>query len=366
MTPANQGPEIIAAEETFRLLVKSIQDYAVFMIDPDGRVVTWNAGAERLKGYRADEILGQHFATFYPVEDQAKAGRMLQAAASAGRVSDEGWRVKKDGSRFWADAVLTAIHDREGRLLGFAKVTRDLTERRRAAEELARTNAELETFSYSVSHDLRAPLRAMNGYAQALLEDHAAQLDSEGRRLLAVVRDNAQRLGEMIDALLTFSRLGRQPLQSAPLDMTDLARSVIDELRHGAKDHAPEVHIDPLPAATGDRTLIRQVLANLLGNAFKFTRGRPLPRIEIGARSAGGDMVYLVRDNGAGFDMHYADKLFQVFSRLHHQDEFEGSGIGLALAQRIIQRHGGRIWAEGVPNQGATFYFTLPREAKSA
>jgi PAS domain S-box-containing protein len=366
MTPANQGPEIMAAEETFRLLVESIQDYAVFMIDPDGHVVTWNAGAERLKGYRADEIIGQHFACFYPVEDQAKANRLMKTAATDGRASDEGWRVRKDGSRFWADAALTAIRDRDGQLLGFAKVTRDRTELRQTAEELARTNAELETFSYSVSHDLRAPLRAMNGYAQALLEDHAAALDPEGRRLLAVVRDNAQRLGEMIDALLTFSRLGRQPLQSAPLDMTDLARSVVDELRHGAKDHAPEVHIDPLPAATGDRTLIRQVLANLLGNAFKFARGRPAPRIEIGARSAGGDVVYLVRDNGAGFDMHYADKLFQVFSRLHHQDEFEGTGIGLALAQRIIQRHGGRIWAEGVPNQGATFYFTLPRESKSA
>ncbi|HXI32983.1 MAG TPA: PAS domain S-box protein [Gemmatimonadales bacterium] len=366
MTPAEQSPEIIAVEETFRLLVDSIQDYAVFMIDTGGHVVTWNAGAERLKGYRADEVLGRHLAVFYPVEDQAKAGRMLQTAATAGRASDEGWRVRKDGSRFWAEAILTAIRDRDGRLLGFAKVTRDLTERRRAADELARTNAELETFSYSVSHDLRAPLRAMNGYAQALLEDHAAGLDAEGLRLLVVVRDNAQRLGEMIDALLTFSRLGRQALKVGPLDMTELARSVADELRHGAKDHTPDVRIDPLPAATGDRTLIRQVFANLLGNAFKFTRGRPSPRIEVGARSAGGDMVYLVRDNGAGFDMKYADKLFQVFSRLHHHDEFEGTGVGLALVQRIIQRHSGRIWAEGVLNQGATFYFTLPRESKSA
>ena len=366
MTPANPSPEIVAAEETFRLLVDSIQDYAVFMIDPDGRVATWNPGAQRLKGYRADEIIGQHLATFYPVEDQAKAGRMLATAANTGRASDEGWRVRKDGTRFWGEAVLTAIRSRDGRLLGFAKVTRDLTERRHAAEELARTNAELETFSYSVSHDLRAPLRAMNGYAQALLEDHAGSLDAEGKRLLQVVRDNAQRLGEMIDALLTFSRLGRQALKVGPLDMTELARSVADELRHGAKDHAPDLHIDPLPPASGDRTLIRQVLANLLGNAFKFTRGRPAPRVEVGARSAGGDMVYLVRDNGAGFDMKYADKLFQVFSRLHHQHEFEGTGVGLALAQRIVQRHHGRIWAEGVPNQGATFYFTLPREPKSA
>ena len=366
MAPANPGPEVIAAEETFRLLVESIQDYAVFMIDADGRVVTWTAGAERLKGYRADEIIGRHFACFYPVEDQAKAGRMMETATTDGRAGDEGWRVRKDGSRFWADAALTAIRDRDGRLLGFAKVTRDLTERRRAAEELARTNAELETFSYSVSHDLRAPLRAINGYAQALIEDHSATLDPEGRRLLAVVRDNARRLGQLIDALLTFSRLGRQALKETALDMTELARTAADELRHGATDHALEVHIDALPPASGDRTLIRQVFANLVGNAFKFTRGRPAPRIEIGARSAGGDMVYLVRDNGAGFDMRYADKLFQVFSRLHHQDEFEGTGVGLALVQRIIQRHHGRIWAEGVPNQGATFYFTLPRESESA
>jgi len=366
MTPANQGPDAIAVEETFRLLVDSIQDYAVFMLDPDGLVVTWNAGAERLKGYRAEEIIGQHFACFYPIEEQAKAGRSLQTAAAAGRSSDEGWRVRKDGSRFWAEAILTAIRDRDGRLLGFAKVTRDLTERRQAAEELARTNAELETFSYSVSHDLRAPLRAINGYAQALLEDHAAALDREGRRLLGVVRDAAERMGALIDALLTFSRLGRQALKPGPLDMTELARGVAEELRHGTKDHAPVIDVDPLPPATGDRTLIRQVFANLIGNAFKFTRGQPAPRIEVGARSAGGDMIYLVRDNGAGFDMRYADKLFQVFTRLHHADEFEGNGVGLALVQRIIQRHRGRVWAEGVPNQGATFYFTLPRETKSA
>ena len=365
MTPAHQGPAV-ATEEAFRLLVESIRDYAVFMIDPEGHVVSWNTGAERIKGYRADEIIGQHFSCFYPVEDQAKAGMMLRTAATEGRASDEGWRVRKDGSRFWADVALTAFHDRDGQLLGFAKVTHDLTERRRAAEELARTNTELETFSYSVSHDLRAPLRAIDGYAQALLEDHAAALDAEGRRLLGVVRDNAQRMGQLIDALLAFSRLGRQALKPGPLDMTELARSVADELRHGARDHAPEVRIDPLPPATGDRTLVRQVLANLLGNAFKFTRWRPHPRIEVGARSSGGDPVYLVRDNGAGFDMRYGDKLFQVFSRLHHHDEFEGTGVGLALVQRIIQRHRGRIWAEGVPNQGATFYFTLPREPESA
>jgi len=356
------------SEERFRLLVESVQEYAIFVLDPAGRVASWNAGAEAIKGYAAEEILGQHVAVFYTPEDVAlgKPQAQLEAAAREGRVEDEGWRLRKDGNRFWADTVITAMRDPSGTLIGFGKVTRDLTRRRRIEEQLAQSNAELERFSYSVSHDLRAPLRAINGYAQAVLEDYAAALDAEGQRFLGIIRDSAKRGGELIDALLNFSRLGRQTLSMEPVDLTELARAVVDELRRSADVEGIDVIVDPLQPTKGDRTLLRQVLANLIGNAFKFSRGRPHPQIEIGARREGQAVVYFVRDNGVGFDMRYADKLFGVFQRLHRADEFEGTGVGLALAQRIIQRHGGRIWADGKVDGGATFFFTLPAERPAA
>jgi len=356
------------SEERFRLLVESVQEYAIFVLDPAGRVASWNAGAEAIKGYAAEEILGQHVAVFYTPEDVAlgKPQAQLEAAAREGRVEDEGWRLRKDGNRFWADTVITAMRDPTGALIGFGKVTRDLTRRRRIEEQLAQSNAELERFSYSVSHDLRAPLRAINGYAQAVLEDYAAALDAEGQRFLGIIRDSAKRGGELIDALLNFSRLGRQTMSMEPVDLTELARAVVDELRRSADVEGMDVIVDPLQPTRGDRTLLRQVLANLIGNAFKFSRGRPHPQIEIGARREGQAVVYFVRDNGVGFDMRYADKLFGVFQRLHRADEFEGTGVGLALAQRIIQRHGGRIWADGKVDGGATFFFTLPAERPAA
>ena len=226
---------------------------------------------------------------------------------------------------------------------------------RTAALEAA--NRELESFSYSVSHDLRAPLRAIDGYARMLEEDHTERLDDEARRLLGVVRASAKRMGQLIDDLLTFSRLGRQQAASAPVDMARLAQQVVHELR-GERS----VQCSPLPGMLGDGSLLKQVWVNLIGNALKYSAKKADARVEIGAREEGRENVYWVRDNGAGFDMRYADKLFGVFQRLHSTEEFEGTGVGLAIVQRIIARHGGRVWAEGRPGDGACFYFALPKE----
>ena len=228
--------------------------------------------------------------------------------------------------------------------------------------ELKTVNQELETFSYSVSHDLRAPLRAIDGFSRVLLEDAAPRLDAEGVRSLNVIRANAKRMGLLIDDLLEFSRLSRKELVATEIDMAALARAAADDLRrepHGTA--GATIDIGPLPPARGDAGLLRQVWANLIGNALKYSRTRPEPRVEIAASEQNGDLVYQVRDNGVGFDPAFADKLFGVFQRLHSADEFEGTGVGLALVQRILERHGGRIWADARPNQGATFYFTLPR-----
>jgi light-regulated signal transduction histidine kinase (bacteriophytochrome) len=237
----------------------------------------------------------------------------------------------------------------------------ELEERvRERTAELQTANQALEGFSYSVSHDLRAPLRAVSGYTQMLEEDYGARLDDEGRRLLRFVSGSAQRMGQLIDGLLTFSRLGRQPVHAVQVEMRSLVREVADEL---APDHpAAHINLGELPEATGDRMLLRQVWANLIGNALKYSAKSESPRVEIGGRADDGEIVYWVGDNGAGFNMRYADKLFRVFQRLHGEHEFSGTGVGLAIVERVIARHGGRVWAEGEVNRGAKFFFTLPRK----
>lgn len=229
-------------------------------------------------------------------------------------------------------------------------------------DKVAERTADLESFSYSVSHDLRTPLRAIHGFARILVEDHKTKLDPEAQRLLGVIDQNTQRMGQLIDDLLAFSRLGRQPISRAPVDMTELTRAVVEDVRRAEAERNGhfEVKIDALQRAHGDRALLQQVISNLLQNAVKFTRGRTEPRIEVGSTPGPDETVYYVRDNGAGFDPRYRDKLFGVFQRLHSTEDFEGTGVGLAIVKRIVQRHGGRVWAEGKVGEGATFYFTLP------
>jgi signal transduction histidine kinase len=235
------------------------------------------------------------------------------------------------------------------------------SERRKTAELLA-ANKDLDAFSHSVAHDLRSPLRAVDGYARMLEEAYAGGMDAEGRRLLGVVRASSQLMGRLIDALLDFARLGRQPLKTRPVELDELVNQVIDELRANVGGRSIEFAVGKLGTTVADPALLKQVLANLLGNAIKFTRDRNPAVVEVGCRKeaeTGATNVYYVKDNGAGFDMRYSDKLFGVFQRLHRADEYEGTGVGLSIVQRVIIRHGGRVWADSRPGEGATFYFTL-------
>src|SRR5579884_2550000 len=286
---------------------------------------------------------------------------LARLTAAAGEVA-AGREARVDIARRDELGALAAAFNAMAQEVAAARSGLEQTVAARTAD-LRAAYAELESFSYSVSHDLRAPLRAIAGYAQILEDDHAPALGPEGRDLVGAVRRAAARMGQLIDDLLAFARLGRQALAPVPLDLAAMARDVADELCRHQPDRTITVAIGALPPARGDRALVEQVLANLLGNAVKFTRGRPEARIEVGARRDGGETVYYVRDNGVGFDPRYADKLFGVFQRLHRPDEFEGTGVGLALVQRIVHRHGGRVWAEGRPDAGATFYFTLMPEA---
>lgn len=236
------------------------------------------------------------------------------------------------------------------------------TERIKAEEAktlLESVNKELESFSYSVSHDLRAPLRAISGFAEAVIEDYELRLDAEGKRYLMLIKENAHKMGQLVDDLLSFSRLGRQELVKTEIDMENLAKTIFNELHGQVSKRDIEFVIHPMPRALGDTATIQQVLVNLFSNAIKFTRTKPHVRIEFGYKKEAG--AYYVQDNGVGFEMQYVNKLFGVFQRLHSVTEFEGTGIGLALVYRIISRHGGRVWAEGKIEEGATFYFTLPQ-----
>jgi light-regulated signal transduction histidine kinase (bacteriophytochrome) len=287
-------------------------------------------------------------------------------AAKGGRAEDEGWRQRKDGSRFWADAVVTALRDENGRLRGFGKVTRDLIERRRAEEELRLRNSqleaankELESFSYSVSHDLRAPLRAIDGFSLAILEDYEAKLDEDGKRHLERIRVAVSRMGILIDDMLNLARIARFEMVRDRVNLSKLAEEVVSDLCAAAPERDVSVSIAPDLIVSGDRNLIRIVLQNLLGNAWKFTAARRAASIAFGRTTNSREPAFFVQDNGAGFDMRYADKLFGVFQRMHSDVTYPGTGVGLAIVHRIIMRHGGRIWAEAEAGRGATFYFVL-------
>ena len=311
-------------------------------------------------------------------EDRGEVDRKFrEAMATRGNWRFECRIRRRDGEHRWILASGRHIVDAGGQPRRMIGIVQDITDRKRAeqeirilnatlehrvlerTEQLATANRELEAFSYSVSHDLRAPLRAVDGYARILAEDHVAGLDDEGRRVLEVIRREANRMGRLIDDLLAFSRMSRQAMVAAEIDMAAMAQAEFDRCVAEAPGRDIRFTLHPLPPAYGDPTMLRQVWMNLIANAVKYTGKRAVAEIEIGAGNGHGECCYYVRDNGSGFDMKYAHKLFGVFQRLHADAEFEGTGVGLALAQRIVARHGGRIWAEGKIDGGAVFHFAL-------
>lgn len=297
---------------------------------------------------------------FYPSEARPIISAALENTLRDGTPWDlELPFITAKGKRIWVRAIGQALRV-EGKTVQINGVFQDITASKQAKEALLQANADLEGFSYSVSHDLRTPLRAIDGFSNILLEDYADKLDAEGRRLLNVIRDNTVRMSTLIDDILNFSRAGRVELRTEPVDMDALAHRVLAELDNIPPHHALASDIATLPSVYGDAALLHQVWENLLSNAIKFSAKQAHPHLRIEVKSALGETIFSVHDNGVGFDMKYADKLFGVFQRLHGIHEFPGTGIGLAIAKRIVNRHGGRMWAEGKLGQGATFYFSIP------
>ncbi len=379
ITERKQAEEALReSEERYRTFVENVP-VGVYRVSPGprGKHLLANSFYLRMFGYASlEDVRKRDVADLYvnPAERKAFSDRLL----AAGHVDRVELHLKRaDGTPMWGAVTGSVSYGKSGEVY-FDCAMEDVTERKQAEEKIQRlneeleqrvidrtrqleaANQELEAFTYSVSHDLRAPLRAIAGYTRILEDDYAPRLDAEGLRVCGVVRHETRRMGQLIDDLLAFSRVSRAEMQAAPIDMAGLAEATFRELTTLEYQSRIDFEVDALPSAIGDPTLMRQVWMNLLANAIKFTSRRERAVIGVGGRREAQESVYWVRDNGAGFDMQYAHKLFGVFQRLHSEREFEGTGVGLAIVQRIIHRHGGRVWAESEVGRGATLYFTLP------
>jgi PAS domain S-box-containing protein len=354
---AQRQSALLRAESDFVTAVLDTVAGFVLVLDSDGRILRVNRSWEKMTGYSLDEVKGNYLWDYLEDKEAAKAFLKVRQPQ---KECEEYWLTKSKKRRL-VSWCCTVLRDGTGGSDHFVVTGRDITELRQRTEEL-------EGFTYSVSHDMRAPVRAIDGFTRILIEEYAGKLDDEGRRLLEIVRANTEKMGQLIDGLLALSRLGREKVMFSEIDMTDLARTVFEEQKAaGANNRQISFKLDGLPPAYGDKRLLAQVFHNLLSNAIKFTRHEKHAEIEVGSMPGVLEDIYFVRDNGVGFDMDHAQKLFGTFQRLHGADEFEGSGIGLATVRRIIDRHGGRVWAEAKPDRGATFYFSLPiREQRRA
>lgn len=469
--------------DRYHHMIEEVEDYAILFLDTNGIIKSWNKGAEKIKGYQAAEIIGKNFRVFYTPEDQASRlpEKLIAGAVQYGKAQHEGWRVRKDNSRFWGSIVITAIHNNKNQVTGFTKVTRDLTatkksedkfrslldaapdatvivneagiieminnqtvqlfgytrnelvgkpvetlipeemagqhrrhrasfataaasrtmgagielhavrkngtrfpveislsplhtedgvlvsaavreitERKKLENELKQSYAEMEAFTYSVSHDLRAPLRGIIGFTSILEQEYAASLDEEAKRIAAIIRSNTQKMGDLIDALLDFSRMHRHELQKTTIDTNRLVKEILNDMNMPHPPLEIDWQIQNLLPVNADRNTMKQVWVNIISNAIKYSSRKPSPKIEIASYREGDHLVFYVKDNGVGFNEKYSHKLFKVFQRLHSAEAFEGTGVGLALVEKIVSRHGGKVWAKGRENEGACFYFSLP------
>ena len=374
------------SEERYRLLVSAVKDYAIFMLFPDGKIATWNEGAERLKGYAPGEIIGKHFSVFYPEEDKRtnKPAWELEEATLTGRFEDEGWRVRKDGTRFWANVIITAVRNEEGKLLGFSKVTRDMTERRRLEEKLRRSNEDLDLrvqerteqlekavqardeFMSVVSHELRTPVTSLRLQVQTAVRLYERKdfdrFTERSIKFMSGALRQLDRLADLINDILDVSRisLGQFPIDSQDLDLGVLVGEVVGRFREQAEAVGSSLSFEakaPVPLS-GDRLRLEQVVSNLIMNALKYGNGKPVT-VRVG--NYDGSAFFTVEDEGMGIALEHQGRIFERFERAISADNISGIGLGLYISKKIVESHGGEITVFSQPEMGSVFKVTLPR-----
>jgi len=375
--------EIEVAERTQQASLLNLTHDTVFVRDMSDVITYWNRGARELYGWTAEDAVGRRthdlLQTIFPAPLEEMNAELLRS----GRWEGDLIHTKRDGTKLIVGSRWALQRNAQGQPDAILETNNDVTERKRAEGEIRKlneeleqrviertgdlemANKELEAFAYSISHDLRAPLRHMAGFAELLQKNASSVLDEKSRRYMIMILESAKRMGDLIDDLLAFSRIGRAETQKTVVSLEQLVKEALSEVQPETDGRNIGWRIAALPNLYGDRAMLRLALVNLVSNAVKFTRKRPQPEIEIGCVDGNeNEIVVFIRDNGVGFDMKYVNKLFGVFQRLHRAEEFEGTGIGLATVQRIIHRHGGRVWAEGLVDRGATFYFSVPKSSE--
>ncbi len=373
--------ELRMSEERYHRMIAEVQDYAIILLDENGFIQNWNIGAEKIKGYKADEIVGKHFSIFYPAEDQQNKlpDQLLERARAEGKALHEGWRIRKDGSRFWGTIVITALHGKDNTIIGFSKVTRDLTEKKIADEkllsytaELEIQNGELEQFAYVASHDLQEPLRKIQTFTELIKDNYNDEQFVD--RYFEKLDTSAKRMALLVKSLLNYSRLSNDKSEKTKVDLNTVLAETKQDFELLIEEKKATIKSTNLPTVFGNYTQLGQLFSNLISNALKFSNGDPL--IEITAKTVSRQDIqeapvsllhkhfYEIsfRDNGIGFEQQYDKLIFSLFQRLHGKHEYNGTGIGLALCKKIAENHGGCIKAEGEPGKGATFTAYLPAD----
>jgi PAS domain S-box-containing protein len=352
---------IASRDDLYQLQVKNLKEYAMFLIDADGIITTWNAGVQHLFGYGESAWVGQHASLIFTPPDKAAEvwAREMEAAREQGSVSDIRWHRRKDGTEFFANGILNALRDESGELIGFAKILNDETTRKHLEDSLVESNQALEQFAYAASHDLQEPLRTISVYSQMLQHRYSASLEQDALDALQFITLGVKRMHGLIDDLLSYARVTAQHEPPVLISLDHDIESALSQLEQSIKDAGAVVTHDPLPTVLTERSQMTRLFQNLIGNSIKYRSVDRPARIHVSSRPEGSHWLISIHDNGIGFSPQFAEAIFSPFRRLHGR-EYPGSGVGLSICRRIVERYGGKIWAESAPGEGSTFYFTLP------
>jgi len=353
------GPQIA---ELYRLQVRELRQYAMFMIDPQGIITSWNAGVENLVGYTEEEWVGKHASIIFTPAERAVdvCEAEMRLAQETGCATDIRWHRRKDGTEFFANGSMTALRDDQGILIGYAKIMSDETARKQLQDSLTESNTALEQFAYVASHDLQEPLRTMTAYSQLLTNKYQDRLDADANQFLSFLVSASARMSALVQDLLSYARIATELERPSSIALDEDLEAALTHLDQAVKESGAVITHDPMPTVPVDRGQMVRLFQNLIGNAVKYRKQNEAPKIHVTADQRGAEWVISITDNGIGFDPKFASAIFAPFKRLHTAEEYPGSGVGLAICRRIVEAHRGRIWAESQPGEGTTFHFTLP------